>query len=256
MSMSAPDLRGERGFTLIELLVSTLAGIVVASATAAILVSSVHFSSTFSDRVDANQQARVAMEKITTALNSSCVAAAVPPVVTGGTINGAQSDDTHLYFYSSLSSVSSPDAPTIQPSLIEVSLSGGQLILSTSLWVSGTAPTLSNPNPWAFSTTPTNSVLLSHATAATLNGVPAQPVFQYYGYTAGGAINTTPFTANSTTPLATIDAANTAKITISFAAIPSDNYNATNRAANITDSVVLRLTPASSGGIASNTPCT
>jgi Tfp pilus assembly protein PilV len=255
MSMSAPDLRGERGFTLIELLVSTLAGIVVASATAAILVSSVHFSSTFSDRVDANQQARVAMEKITTALNSSCVATAVPPVVTGGTINGAQSDDTHLYFYSSLSSVS-PDAPTINPSLIEVSLSGGQLILSTSPWVSGTAPTLSNPNPWAFSTTPTNFVLLSHATAATLNGVPTQPVFQYYGYTAGGAINTTPFTANSTTPLATIDAANTAKITISFAAIPSDNNNATNRAANITDSVVLRLTPASSGGIASNTPCT
>ena len=73
--MSAPDLRGERGFTLIELMVSTLAGIVVASATAAILVSSVHFSSNFSDRVDANQQARTAMEKITQGLvvRISCV---------------------------------------------------------------------------------------------------------------------------------------------------------------------------------------
>jgi type II secretory pathway pseudopilin PulG len=255
--MSAPDLRGERGFTLIELLVSTLAGIVVAAATGAIVVTSVHFSSNFSDRVDANQQARTAMEKITTALNSSCVATALPPLVTGGTINGAQSDDTHLYFYSSASSVS-PDGPTINPSLIEVSLSGGQLILSTSPWVSGTAPTVSNPNPWAFSTTTppnTAAVLLSHATQATIGGV-AQPVFHYYGYAAGGAISTTPFTANSTTPLATADAANTAMVTISFAAVPSDNYNAGNRAANITDSVVLRLTPASSGGIASNTPCT
>jgi Tfp pilus assembly protein PilV len=255
--MSAPDLRGEQGFTLIELLVATLAGIVVASATAAIVVASVHFSSNFSDRVDANQQARVAMEKITTALNSSCVATGLAPLVTGGTTNGAQSDDTHLYFYSSLGSVS-PDAATIQPSLVEVSLSGGQLIMTISPWVSGTAPTLSNPNPWTFSTTTppmTTSVLLPHATAATIGGV-AQHVFQYYGYAVGGAINTTPFTATSTTPLATTDAANTTQVTISFAALPSNNYNAGNRAANITDSVVLRLTPASSGGIASNTPCT
>jgi type II secretory pathway pseudopilin PulG len=248
--MSAPDLRGERGFTLIELLVATLAGIVVSAATGAIVITSVHFSSNFSDRVDANQQARVAMEKITQALNSSCVATAVPPVVTGGTTN---SDDTHVFFYSSLS-----DSPTIKPNLVEVSLSGGQLILTTSPWVSGTAPTPSNPTPWTFSTTTppiTNYVLLSHATTATIGGV-VQPVFQYYGYTAGGAISTTPFTANSTTPLATADAANTAMVTISFAALPSDNYNATGRAANITDSVVMRLTPASSGGIASNTPCT
>ena len=97
-------------------------------------------------------------------------------------------------------------------------------------------------------------MLLSHATAANIGGV--QPVFQYYGYTAGGALNTTAFTATSTIPLATTDAANTAMVKISFAALPSNNYNAGNRAANIADSVVLRLTPASSGGIASNAPCT
>jgi Tfp pilus assembly protein PilW len=245
--VSAPDLRGERGFTLIELLVATLAGIVVSAATGAIVIASVHFSSNFSDRVDANQQARVAMEKITQALNSSCVATAVPPVVTGGTTN---SDDTHVFFYSSLS-----DSPTINPSLVEVSLTGGQLIMSTSAWASGTAPTPSNPTPWTFSTTPTNFVLLSHATQATIGGV-AQPVVQYYGYTAGGSMSTSPFTATSTTPLAATDAANTAMIKISFAALPSDNNSATGRAANITDSVVMRLTPASSGGIASNTPCT
>ena len=128
--MSAPDLRGERGFTLIELLVATLAGIVVSAATGAIVIASVHFSSNVSDRVDANQQARIAMDKISQALNSSCVATAVAPVVTGGTVNGAQSDDTHLYFYSSLS-----DTPTINPNLVEVSLSGTQLILTTSPWV-------------------------------------------------------------------------------------------------------------------------
>ena len=241
MSMSAPDLRGERGFTLVELLVASLAGIIVAAALGAIVITSVHFSASFRDRVDATQQGRVAMEKITQALNSSCVAAGLPPIV-GVTSAGNNSDATHLVFYSALS-----DAPTINPNLVTVSLTGGQLVMSTAAWVSGSAPTVSNPAGWTFSTTPTNFVLVPYAAQTG-----STPVFQYFGYLSG-AISTTPYSV----PLSAANALTTAMITISFKAFPSNNHtNQVAVGADVNDSVVLRLTPASSSGNASNTPCT
>jgi Prokaryotic N-terminal methylation motif len=251
-------LRDERGFTLIELLVASLAGIIVAAATSAVVIASVHFSSNFGNRVDANQEGRVAMEKITQALNSSCVATGVTPLVgspaptgmVGGAVSGSDASDA--VFYSSLS-----DTPTIEPNEVEISLTGTapsqQLVMYTyaNTNTAGTAP------PWTFATTATPSggfVLLPDAAQATINGA-VQPVFQYYGYTSSGSINPTPFT----TPLSTTDAANTAEVTVSFEALPSNkgaNLSAKGAGANISDSVVLRLTPASSNPNGSNTPCT
>lgn len=237
--MSGPDLRGERGFTLIELLVSALAGIVVAAATGAIVITSVHFSSNFGDRVDANQQGRIAMEKITQALNSSCVSVAVPPVLATGAAPGSVSDANNAIFYSALSAL-----PTINPNQLVVSYTGGSLVMYTYDYLSGSTPN------WTFSTTPDKSfVLLPHAAPETIAGV-AQPVFQYFGYTPGGStMATTPYS----TPLSAAHAATTAMITISFQALPTTGNAATNRGTTLTSSVVLRLTPAS--GATSNTPC-
>src|ERR1039458_10811781 len=81
LSMTRLDLRSERGFTLIELTVATLIGTIVSAATLAIVIVSVHLSSNYGDRVDATQQGRIAMAKITQALNSSCVSAKLPPVL-------------------------------------------------------------------------------------------------------------------------------------------------------------------------------
>jgi Tfp pilus assembly protein PilW len=252
-------LRDERGFTLIELLVASLAGIIVAAATSAVVIASVHFSSNFGNRVDANQEGRVAMEKITQALSSSCVATGVTPLVgtpaptgmVGGAASGSDASDA--VFYSSLS-----DSPTIEPNEVEISLTGTapsqQLVMYTyaNTNTAGTAP------PWTFATTATPSggfVLLPDAAQATINGA-VQPVFQYYGYnTATGQMNTTPFAV----PLSTTDASNTAEVTVSFEALPSNkgaNLSAKGAGANISDSVVLRLTPASSNPNGSNTPCT
>ena len=66
-------LRDERGFTLVEVMVALAIGLVVSTATLAIVIVSVHLGSNYTDRVDANQQGRLAMERITQALNSSCV---------------------------------------------------------------------------------------------------------------------------------------------------------------------------------------
>ena len=145
----------------------------------AILISSVHLSSNNQDRVDSNQQGRLAMARVMQALNSSCIAASTPPVLAGSTRNEAD-------FYSSMS-----DSANINPSEVKVAYtgtSGGALTMNTYPWSSGS--TASN---WTFSTTPTTYTLLSHMTAATIGGTTA-PVFRYYGYTSGsGALSTTPY---------------------------------------------------------------
>jgi prepilin-type N-terminal cleavage/methylation domain-containing protein len=235
------DLRSESGFTLIELLVATVCGLIVSTATLAIVISSVHLTSNFSDRVDATQEGRTAMQKITQALASSCVVAALPPILpntvdTANTIS-ATSNATNLWFYSSLT-----DGANITPNLVDVTLTaGGSLVMNTYAYASTTG---SAPN-WVFSSTPTAFTLLPNAT--TTPGTTY--VFQYYGY-SGGAL-----TANlnpSNVAISSTTASQVAEVVISFQALPSDNYAAQGRPASFSDSVVLRLTPASSS---STSPC-
>ena len=116
------------------------------------------------------------------------------------------------------------------------------------------------PSTWTFASTPSTSfVLLPHAAAVTVAGV-AQPIFGYYGYATSGplALSGTSYA----TPLVAADAAATAKVTITFEAQPSDgsftaaNANAKGEATDFTDSVVLRLAPASTASGSTNTPCT
>ena len=236
------DLRSESGFTMAEMLVAAVSGIIVSTATLAIVISSVHLSNNFGDRVDATQQGRTAMLKITQALGSSCVLASLPPVLpntvdSANTIT-ANSDATHLWFYSSLN-----DDATITPNLVDVSLTGGSLVMTTYPYASTTG---SAPN-WVFSNTPTAFTLLAHAAAETVSGT-ALPVFAYYGYNGSGTLSSTAFSV----PLSAANAAATAMVTISFQAIPSDNQTSQGRPSSFSNSVVLRLTPASS---ASTTPC-
>jgi Tfp pilus assembly protein PilW len=244
----ARRLRDERGFTLVELLVATVAGIVATAALGMIVISTVHFSSNVADRIDANQEGRTAMEKIVQALNSSCIYAGAAPIVSSGS---TLSDATHVYFYSALA-----DNPSITPNLDEVSISGNSLVLSTFASTGGNGPAYVNGaqpadiTAWTFSTTAsTNFTLLPYVTAPN-NG--SGPVFQYYGYTAGsGSLNNNLDSTNGTLT----SPQKVAEVVISFTALPSDNWNATGRAADLTDSVVLRLTPASSTGNPPNYAC-
>jgi len=223
-------LRSERGLTLIELMVALLLGIIVSAATLAIVITSVHLTSNYDDRVDATQQGRDAMLKITQALNSSCVAAGLAPIL-------AASDNNDLWFYSALS-----DSPTIAPNKVEVSLTGGSLVMNTYAYVSGAAPN------WVFAGTPTAFTLVVNAQA-----IGSTPVFQYYGYSSGGALSSTPYTI--TTNLGS-NAATTDEVAINFQANPTDNWTALGRASNFSDSVVLRLASASGATGAANLPCT
>jgi len=214
----------------------------VATATVVIVISSVHLTSNFSDRVDATQEGRAAMQSITQALASSCVVASLAPILpntvdSANTIS-ATSDASHLWFYSSLT-----DDAIINPNLVEVALSGNSLVMNRYAYSSTTG---SAPN-WVFASTPTTFTLLPNATSETVGGT-VLPVFEYYGYNSNGTLSTTSFAV----PLSSTNAAATAMVTINFEAIPSDNNVATGRPASFSNSVVLRLTPASS---TSTTPC-
>jgi len=251
---AARRLRGERGFTLIEMLVALIAGTIVSGAMAAIVIVSVHFNSNLTDRVDANQQGRVAMEKIVQALNSACVASDVPPIYASGETTGTStpSDGTHIFFVSSLT-----DAALINPNLYEIALTGGSLVMYTFPYVSGSAPSATNTTPWTFSSSPSPAggfTLLQHVAQTGTT-----PVFQYFGYPTGStsgsgtiSVNENPGPGNATLT----SGAAVSEVVISFSALPSDNNTATGRATDLTNTVVLRLTPASSATTAANAPCT
>ena len=227
--MNRLDPRSESGFTLVELMVATMIAIVVSAATLAIVIVSVHFSSNYSDRVDATQEGTIAMTKITQALNSSCVSASLAPILPA-------SDANDVWFYSLLG-----DGATIYPNKVEISLTGGQLVMNTYAFLSG-----SSPATWTFATTPTAFTLLP---AAAQSGSTA--VFQYYGYGSNGVLSSTPYTLNTT--LGATNATTTAEVVITFQANPADKNTALGRPATFSDAIVLRLSPASSS--TSDLPC-
>lgn len=236
--MTALDPRGERGFTLVELLVATMLGIIVSTATLAIVIASVHLSSNFGDRVDATQQGRAAITRIVQELDSSCVAATVPPIL-------ATSDANDLWFYSSFGTAN-PDAPTILPNEVEISYTSGSLVM----YIYANSGSGDTPATWTFpsSGSPTSTfVLLPHAEPDN-----SAPIFQYFGYGSGGALSTTPY-AIGTGTLGSTNAASTAEVQINFTAEPTDAWTAQGRPASFSDDAVLRLSPASSS--ASNLPC-
>jgi prepilin-type N-terminal cleavage/methylation domain-containing protein len=231
-------LRSERGFTLIEVMVAMMIGLVVSGATLAIVIVSVHLGSNYTDRVDANQQGRLAMEKITQALDSSCVTPNQAPILVGST-------DTSMSFYSGQN-----DTPGAIPNEVTVSLASPQPapLLMTTQTLTGTAPawTATTTAPTVYTLAP--SVMQSVSAGATL------PVFQYYAYGSGGTIATVPFTVASG-GLTAAQAAATAKVAISYQALPTDNQSTNGRAVDFSDTVVFRLTPPSGSPNAANLPC-
>jgi prepilin-type N-terminal cleavage/methylation domain-containing protein len=253
-------LRDERGFTLIELLLATAAGLVVCAAAFAIVVSSLHFSTGDSERVDSDQQGSVAMDKIVQALNSSCVVGAgVSPVVgvTGtsgatGSTGAPPSSDDSLTLYSSLT-----DAPTMNdPNEVRIYLSSpsGPLDMATYPWVA-------SGSTGSYAATPSStSVLIPHA--ATPGSTPTHnsttPIFTYYGYdpTAGTLSDQYP----SSSGLGATNAATTAEVGINFQSQPSDGSNPTGGSVDLSDAVVLRLTsvsnyPSPTTGSTGISPC-
>jgi type II secretory pathway pseudopilin PulG len=228
--------RGTDGFTLIELLASLTAALVVSFAAFTLLDAATHQQARVADQLDATQRARTAMEHITQLLHSSCVASAVTPIQAG-------SDATHLTFISQFGS-----GTLLTPNEHTITFSGGNLTDLVYPETGGTAPT------WTFAATaspPGGVNLLTNAVQAQTGSTPTtQPVFQYFAY-SNGVLSTTPLA----TPLSSTDAASAAQVIVSFAAQPTSGNSQADRTLNLSDSVVLRLSPASGVTNSPNGPC-
>jgi Tfp pilus assembly protein PilW len=227
--------RGEHGFTLVEMLVAMVSGMVVIIATLSILDISISQSARISERVDANQRGRLAMEKIMLELHSSCTefgANAVEPGSNATKIiftsqTGAEAYFTHLVKH-------------------EIKLAEGKL--TDTSYISNNEP----GGKWTYPETPTGTQTLLTGVSQSNSGVTA--VFQYYKYVGGNLSGTA-----LTTPLSKEDAENTAEIVVSFTAAPSFTAHLASegtkgdRAIDFTNTAVLRFDPASATG--SNEPC-
>jgi prepilin-type N-terminal cleavage/methylation domain-containing protein len=235
-SLRSRLIHDERGFTLVEMLVAVVLGVIVMMALFAILDFSINQSGRIAEKVDADQQGRIAMEKLTLELHSSCVAALVTPVQAGST-------DTAIQF------ISVPGSQAYLPTaeLHYVRLAENELLDSVFKSNGG------EPAAWTFpsvTSTPTSQQTLIDTVSQSQSGEPPTtvPIFQYFRYYRSsdpgavlGEINPKPMS----TPLSSEDAQATAEVTVSFTANPTTGQTSNGRAADLSDSVLLRFNPTS-----------
>jgi hypothetical protein len=243
-------MRSEKGYTLIEMLVAMLGGIVVVGALVLLLTIALKETSRNFTRIDATEHARVEVETLMNELHSACTAYEVPPVQSGSTA-------TSLIFTSAYGDAADPT--TVQHTIAWNS-STGALTDTTS---SGTKTLLTNVAEYA---NPTTAAIT--------------PMFQYYayeqptnsagvGYTDNGGDElmmlldgtqepvpgtTGTYPANNPDPLSTPLSSNTAatavevQMTLVVGATntaPEDTHvSGGGTSDEITDSAVMRLTPA------------
>jgi prepilin-type N-terminal cleavage/methylation domain-containing protein len=255
---------GQAGFTLIEMLVSASAGLIVAFAAWSLIDVTLHSSSKITDRIDATQRGRIAMEQIVQQLSSGCLASDVSPIqptTAAGISPVITTDASHIVFVTGVG-----DGSTGTPTEHAITYQNGVLTDTAYTYVGGSAPTLTAPATWTFNPTPRTIRLLSNLWP--VKG--ATGIFKYYTYsnpantTANSLIGAAPLTALSAPwpPAAgvTNSAGSVAQVDIGWVvgafpapgttlAFPTDP----SRLVTMNDSVVFRLTPASSN--AANNPC-
>jgi Tfp pilus assembly protein PilW len=252
----------EGGFTLPELLVSMIAGIVVIMALFTIVDTTLHATTRTFTKVDATERARTTLEQIENELHSACVADNVTPIQGGA--NGAQvSDANNLVFISQYGTAPTPTP--VEHKLTFNAAAGTLTDYTYNTVVGGSAPN------WKFSSTPTTTAGTQLLNNVSANG--SKPVFQYFAYEpytdASGNTDMMLMDGSSTVPgtsglpnpdalsatsgLSTTDASQTAEVLINLVVGGGAKANESNSGENVnladtkntvTDSIVLRFTPA------------
>jgi Prokaryotic N-terminal methylation motif len=236
-------MRDDGGFTLVELLVGIAVSLVTMSMVATMVVASIHNEARVAVRVDANQRIRPELTRIVDELHSACVAPRIAPVIGGiGTDGLPASTATRISFLSKSGNEVSP-----RPDKHVIELTNGTLNEWVFQGTGGAAPT------WTYSSTPVRGydprVLLTNVSA------PGGVVFKYNRFQNGQLVLDPPLT--STPLLSTSDAGLTAYVSVSITAAPTGGtLQDANSPITLSDSVDLRLQPASQIPNQDNLPCT
>jgi hypothetical protein len=248
------------GFTLVELLASMAAGLVVLFASFSLIDFSLEATSRVTDRVDAVQQGRTAMERLVQELNSGCLTGEVSPIQ-GATSPGitpvVNTDASDIVFVSGVG-----DGTTATPTEHVVSFQNGELTDLSYTNTGGSPPTPTSAATWTFNPSPAAGfTLLGHVSQVDSN----TPMFQYFSYSNPsnptpnsllGAAPLSPVPLNATWPPITGEAnaaGAVARVDIAWTASPSSGLTDLSRQVTMNDSVVFRLTPASPSDM--NYPC-
>jgi hypothetical protein len=224
-------LRDERGTTMAELLVGMGAGLTVMFGLTTIVMVTFSATTRVSARVDATQQARIAMTRTIDQLHSACIAPKVPPI-------RSASSGTELRFVHATGGAVVP-TPTL--SVISFNAAAQTLTQSDYAWKEGAAPF------WVFQTIPSRTVRM----AENIRQIGTKPIFSYYGY-ASGAVSATPLV----TPLSELDASRAIQVSATFMTAPRRGKKTEEAApARIQGSATLRLTASSYNPAAPSLPC-
>ncbi|MEA2228729.1 MAG: hypothetical protein QOF04_2359 [Solirubrobacteraceae bacterium] len=211
------DPRGEAGMTLPEVLVACVVGMVILLAAFAVLDSVVRVNGRVTDRVDAVERGRLAIDEMVRDLRSQ-----VCP--TPNTLSLASGSDTSVSAYVDLKSDGS--APQLRTFTYDAA---ARTITQTTVAPSGAA---SAPT---YTATPTTRVLLTNVVA---DGT--TPVFRFYAAdpTATPPGPTRALTATS--GLSALDLGAATRIAISFVARPARATTTERQAAYLQNDVYLR----------------
>jgi len=256
--LAAIALAGEdAGFTIIEMVVAIAAGLLIMFATFTVISASMTVQSRVTDRVQATQQSRVAMERLVQELNSGCLASDVSPVQPSSAAVAVSpvvnSDGSHIVFVSGVG-----DGATATPTEHVVSYnSQTDTLTDTSYRGTGGSPaSLTAASTWTFSATPAATWQLANVLP-----VGTTPLFQYftfgqatYSLVGAAPIASLPLNATWPAPATETNAAySVAQVNISWQVGPSSGSTETSRRTTMQDSVVFRVTPPSSSS--ANYPC-
>ncbi|WP_445150035.1 PilW family protein [Baekduia sp. Peel2402] len=192
-------IREDAGFSLVELLAAMAIGGVVLTGVMTVFTTGLTASGRILDRVDSTSRARIAMDRVTTLLNSQvCLIspdedqgqAATPPVVAGSTANS-------ITFYADL------DGNALTPAKYTLTYDPTAKTL-TQYTYQGTGTMGSN---LTFPTTPTSTKRLVDNVQAPAG----DSIFNYYSFTASGTIDET---APLAVPISTANAYKVVRVNV------------------------------------------
>lgn len=233
--MTAPSLSNERGTTMVELLVGMAMGMVVLVGLTMMIIVVLHGTARVDARVEATDNARVAVTRITEELHSACTSPQIAPVRSGST-------NTELIFWHAATG----EAEKVQPHPVKSKIvySNGTLKQTDYAQVGGTNPTWTFEGEGGNTGVGSTRTLLSNV--APVNG----SVFEYEMYEKG---NLKPLVESG---LSVAEAAETIVVKVALTASPrSTPISDAGSSATVSDKATLRLTPPSFNEGATALPC-